>query len=320
MNGPKVQPILDSAQRAASSGDYALAESLLREVVRLQTESLGPKHPDLASTFNNLGVVCDRANKVMQAGHFYREALSIASASLDADDPLVVTSRNNFDEFHRGLGLTTIPMPSEPPPQRAIVTGIAIGIVLLGVVAISLTRAPAERLWAQERREVQERLSEFGDPLLPARPWRRPQGSDPSRQPASETIVERAKPTTDVALARTTISSPPDVHAQLLEASLCQSVSTTDGRWECTPTPGPVTGNVLYFYTRVASSTNTRIHHLWYLNGTLRQDVGLLIHANPSGGYRTYSQRRVEPGEWRIAVVDAGGKILREQNVTVPHE
>jgi hypothetical protein len=105
MSGSPVEPILESAQRAASSGDYALAESLLREVARLQADRLGPQHPDLASTFNNLGVVCERANNLLDAGKFYRQALSIASGCLDADHPLVVTSRNNFNEFHRVLGL-----------------------------------------------------------------------------------------------------------------------------------------------------------------------------------------------------------------------
>jgi len=311
MNGPEVQPILDSAERAASSGNYALAESLLREVARLQAEILGPQHPELASTFNNLGVMCERTNKLMDAGRFYREALSIASASLKAEDPLVVTSRNNFDEFHRGLGLVdraaTIPTSSEFPRQ-AIVAGIAMGVALLAAMAIWFTRAPAQQPTAEDTTIVEHRLSELGDPLVAV------------AAPAKE-VVPAAPVKTTAAPAppvRMTVAPPQKVDARLLEASLCQSLSTSGGRWECTPAPSLAAGDLLYFYTRIAASTSVRVHHRWYRNGTLRQDVGLAIHANPSAGYRTYSQRRLEPGDWRIAVVGADGEVLREERVEVP--
>jgi Protein of unknown function (DUF2914)/Tetratricopeptide repeat len=328
MSGPEVQPILDSAERAASSGDYAHAESLLREVARLQAESLGPKHPDLASTFNNLGVVCERTNKLMDAGRFYREALSIASESLQSEDPLVATSRHNFNEFHRGLGLveiepahdrdivTTIPTSSELPRQ-AIVAGIAIGVALLGAVAIWFTRAPATQPTAEKTTIVDKRLSQFGDPLVPDMPSVPVQDSHPSPPPSTETIVVRPAPAAKAVPARLTIPTPPEVDAQVLEASLCQTLSTAGGRWECTPTPGLAAGDLLYFYTRIASSTSVRIHHRWYRNGTLRQDVGLVVQPNPSAGYRTYSQRRLETGDWRIAVVGADGQVLREETVEV---
>jgi hypothetical protein len=319
MNGPEVQPIIDSAERAASSGDYALAESLLREVARLQAESLGPKHPDLANTFNNLAVVCERANKLVDAGRFYREALSIASASLNAEDPLVVTSRDNCNEFHRGLGLvdhmTTIPASSELPRQ-AIVAGIAMGVALISALTISFLRAPAAKLKAEETTIVQKRLSQFGDPLVPATPAVPSQDRDQSRPRSSETIAGRPTAATEVAPARMATSAPQKVH--VLEASLCNSLSTSSGRWECTPTPTLAAGDSLYFYTRIASSIGVHIHHRWYRNGTLRQDVGLVVHANPSAGYRTYSQRRVETGHWRIALVGADGEVLREESVEVP--
>jgi len=320
MNGPEVQPILDSAQRAAAAGDYALAESLLREVARLQSESLGPKHPDLASTYNNLAVVCERANNLVEAGRFYREALSIASASLNAEDPIVVTSRNNCTEFHRGLGLvdhvTTIP-PSSDVPRHAIIAGIAIGLALLGALAIAFLRAPAAQLKAEETTIVEERLSKFGDPLGPANPSAPSKDPDRARPAASKPSAERRAPAAEAVPSKMTTSTPQKVATKILEASLCGSLSTSGGRWECTPAPAVAAGDLLYFYTRIASSTSISIHHRWYRNGALRQDVGLVVHANPSAGYRTYSRRRLEAGDWRIAVVGADGQILREENIDV---
>ena len=34
-------------------------KKLLRQAARLQEASLGPRHPDLANTLNNLGIVCE---------------------------------------------------------------------------------------------------------------------------------------------------------------------------------------------------------------------------------------------------------------------
>lgn len=325
MNGPEIQAILDSAEQAASSGDYALAESLLRDVARLQAENLGPKHPELASTFNNLGVVCERANKLIDAGRFYREALSIASASLNAEDPLVVTSRNNCNEFHRGLGLvdtdasesvvaTPIPAFSESRRQ-AIVAATTMGVVLLGALTMWVTRSPAER--PQQTRVVEQRLPAFGDPLVPAKRSVSSQHRRPSRAPASKTIIDRPVHAADAAIATMTISAPQKVDARVLEASLCQTLSTSAGGWECTPTSDPGPGEWLYFYTRIAAPTPIRIHHRWYRNGILRQDVALTVEANPAAGYRTYSQRRLETGNWRIIVVGAGDEVLGEENLEV---
>jgi hypothetical protein len=286
----------------------------------------------------------------MDAGQFYREALSIASACLDAADPLVVTSRNNLNEFHRALGLvdteapqnidvampietdapvqtsvepahdrnivTTVPTSSQLPRQ-AIAAGVAMGVALLAALAIWLTRAPAEQPTTEQTRIVEERLSAFGDPLVPVTPSTPSQDNAPSPPPSTETIAERPVPATHDRRAKTTISAPKSVDAKVLEASLCQSLSTSGGRWECTRTSDPEAGDSLYFYSRIAVPTSIRIHHRWFRNGTLRQDVGLVVDANPSAGYRTYSRRRVEAGDWRVAIVDDDGAVLGEETVEV---
>jgi len=350
MSGSRIEPILDSAQRAASSGDYALAETLLREVARLQAESLGPQHPDLASTFNNLGVVCERANNLQDAGKFYRQAFSIASASLDADDPLVITSRNNVNEFYRVLGLVDtaasshadLPapvaeledvlrrtderahdanifttLPASTSMRLAIVPGVAIAVALLSALAIWWTRVPVEP------GTVDQRVSELGDPLVP---MSRSQESTPSQQSISGTMARRPAvekvsppraPSVERAVSTTTAPAPTPGDAKVIELSLCESLSTASGRWECIPTSDPSAGVSLYFYTRIVSPTNSRVYHRWYQNGILRRDVSLAIQANPSAGYRTYSRHRVDPGEWRVAVVDADDAVLGEERVTV---
>jgi outer membrane biosynthesis protein TonB len=111
--------VLESAEKAAASGDFASAEQLLREAARLQEASLGPLHPDLANTLNNLGVVCEVAEKPAEAERYFRRAYDIAMASLDPDHPFVATSRQNLEDFCAAKGLDVVvrvPLPAPVPP------------------------------------------------------------------------------------------------------------------------------------------------------------------------------------------------------------
>src|SRR5437762_2439748 len=98
------QPVIDAAEQAASAGDYASAEQLLREAALLQEASLGPLHPDLANTLNNLGVVCEITEKPADAEDCFRRACTIASTVLEPDHPFVATSRKNLEDFCAARG------------------------------------------------------------------------------------------------------------------------------------------------------------------------------------------------------------------------
>jgi hypothetical protein len=98
------QSVIDAAEQAASAGDYASAEQLLREAALLQEASLGPLHPDLANTLNNLGVVCEITEKPDDAEDCFRRACAIASTVLEPDHPFVATSRKNLEDFCAARG------------------------------------------------------------------------------------------------------------------------------------------------------------------------------------------------------------------------
>lgn len=98
------QSVIDAAEQAASAGDYASAEQLLREAALLQEASLGPLHPDLANTLNNLGVVCEITEKPDDAEDCFRRACAIASSVLEPDHPFVATSRKNLEDFCAARG------------------------------------------------------------------------------------------------------------------------------------------------------------------------------------------------------------------------
>lgn len=98
--------LLDRAERAATAGDLASADELLRGAARIQEEELGPLHPDLANTLNNLAIVAERAGSSNEAEMLYRRAAAIATAALPSDHPMVVASRQNLEDFCRARGVS----------------------------------------------------------------------------------------------------------------------------------------------------------------------------------------------------------------------
>jgi Protein of unknown function (DUF2914)/Tetratricopeptide repeat len=114
----RVQTVVDAAERAAAEKDFAAAERLLREAVGLQEADLGPHHPDLANTLNNLGVVCEMADQPSEAETCYRRAYAIAAAALPPDHPFVTTSRENLTEFCKARGKPIdLPLPARAVPS-----------------------------------------------------------------------------------------------------------------------------------------------------------------------------------------------------------
>ena len=108
------QAVIAAAEQAALAGDYGAAEQLLRAAAELQEASLGPLHPELANTLNNLGVVYEVTSKPDDAERCFRRASTIAAAVLAPDHPFVATSRKNLEDFCAARGITVDP----PAPVR----------------------------------------------------------------------------------------------------------------------------------------------------------------------------------------------------------
>jgi hypothetical protein len=97
--------MLEAAEQAAVADDLASADELLRGAARIQEAELGPLHPDLANTLNNLAIVAEKTGRLDDAETFYRRAVAIASASLPVDHPMIAASRQNLEDFCRARGL-----------------------------------------------------------------------------------------------------------------------------------------------------------------------------------------------------------------------
>src|SRR5215510_10920162 len=112
--GCEARSIIESAEQAAAAGNYVSAEHFLRAAAALQEQTLGPHHPDLANTLNNLGVVCEVTDDPIDAEHYFRRAYTIATATLAPDHPFVATSRKNLHDFCTARGRPVELPPSSP--------------------------------------------------------------------------------------------------------------------------------------------------------------------------------------------------------------
>jgi hypothetical protein len=103
----------------------------------------------------------------------------------------------------------------------------------------------------------------------------------------------------------------------LASVQLCQTFSTSGGRWRCRSAGDSVTPGPIVLYTRVTSPGGGVVVHRWYRGDALRQSVELTVRASATEGYRTYSRQTVNGGDWRVEVRSAAGDLLHEQRFAV---
>jgi hypothetical protein len=113
------QSLIDEAEQAAKTGDYASAERLLREAADLQEYGPAAQRAELANTLNNLGVVCELTDNPVEAERCFRRAYQIAVEVLEPNHPFVTTARKNLEDFCAANGKEPFP-EGEPRPRPAV--------------------------------------------------------------------------------------------------------------------------------------------------------------------------------------------------------
>jgi hypothetical protein len=341
---------LEAAEQAARADNLALANELLRRAARIQEAELGPLHPELASTFNNLAIVAEKTARLDQAETFYRRAVAITSASLPTDHPMSAASRENLEDFCRAHGLpideptqvravdaelmgNATPQPSTSASALASALGVpeqrtpshrvspplawaAIGVVVVATATFLLMRRPSS-----SRETTTAPATELAT---------EPQGADRALPPRSEppvtpAPVEQAQsavvPQSENRDAPTSASAAHSFSSgviTLVTAQLCRTLSTDGAIWRCDPIVDTAARGRLVLYTRVRSPRDAVVVHRWYKGDTLRQSVNLPIRASATEGYRTYSRQTVDdPADWRVEVRSANGDLLHERHFAV---
>jgi len=338
--------LIENAEQAAATGDYASAEDLLREAAALQERTLGPTHPDLANTLNNLGVVCEITDNPIDAEHYFRRAYTIATATLAPDHPFVATSRKNLHDFCAARGRPAELPPSPPgvaawldapagraaPPRESSpsatkqeVTPIArqrslrpLALGALSVIVVLIVILVMARPWGGPAEETTLRPA---TEITPARETAAPVPTPPRSEPIAQP-QPTAKPTqptrseAEAVSAKPTTPARPAVMPTVATAQLCTALRD----WQCEVADSQVPPGPIFFYTQVKSATATTIEHRWYQGDLMRRVVQLPIEANPVVGYRTYSRNTVSSeraGDWRVELWSADGTVLHEERFTV---
>ena len=342
----EARSIIESAEQAAATGNYSSAEKLLREAAALQEQTLGPHHPDLANTLNNLGVVCEMADNPIDAEHYFRRAHTIATATLAPDHPFVVTSRKNLHDFCAARGRPAELKPSPPAtaawleapappaaspressasaekqnvtptPRKRSLRPLALG-ALSGVALLIVILMIAGYWGSGEEETTSPPVSAIAPAGETPAPRPTPSSAEPSARP--EPTAKPVQPTRSEADAVSATPTTPTRSAPVptvVTAQLCTALKS----WQCEAAGREVPPGPMFFYTQVKAATATTIEHRWYQGDRLRQAVQLRIQPNLSAGYRTYSRNTISSeraGDWRVELRSADGTVLHEERFTV---
>jgi len=342
----EARSIIENAEQAAAAGNYSSAEELLREAVALQEQTLGPHHPDLANTLNNLGVVCEITDNPIDAEHYFRRAYTIATATLAPDHPFVAMSRKNLHDFCADRGwpaelppsapqiaawleapaprAAPPPEPSQSPkkqdvtpiPRKRSLRPLALGA--LSGVALLIVILMMARPWGNGAEDTK---SPPATAISPARETPAPRATTPPAEPIArrqptEKPTQPTRSEADAVSARPTTPTRSAAMPTVVTAQLCTALRV----WRCEAAGSQVPPGPMFFYTQVKSATATTIEHRWYQGDRLRQAVQLRIQANPGDGYRTYSRNTISServGDWRVELLGADGTVLHEERFTV---
>ena len=341
-----VRNMLELAEHAATAGNFGSADELLRHAASIQEAKLGPFHPDLASTLNNLAIVAEKTGRPGDAETLYRQAAAIASASLPADHPMVAASRQNLEDFCHARGLPIVepavrasaaqetvlgqedfaravaaPQGKTPTDVRAADSGLAMQAsrslqkVAIGAVILAAAAVLVMQPWSSRETSTRPPTAE---PIPPS-------GAEPGLPRfAVPAPMEQVQPPTPRDKDRGVFSAKPPPPKRSSDAialatvQLCRTLSTSGRNWQCDPAGDSVAPGRIILYTRVRSPHDAVVTHRWYRGQTLRQSVALTIRASVTEGYRTYSRYAVESGgDWRVEVRSAAGDLLHEHRFSV---
>lgn len=351
----KVRHLLDRAEQAAMGGDFVSAEELLKRAATIQEQELGPRHPDLANTLNNLAIVAEKTGRIRDAESLYRRAAAIAGAALPRDHPMVAETKQNLEDFCHAHGVpvdarapvgaaadtgitekpappaTVAPRPNPPPPapvapidvRPAATTGpsshrmawLAVGAVLIVALALLLLRPWSSGESSMQVQSPEPKTARPADAVPP------PTSAAPSSPAPAPAPIGRPSPPKGTPRERdrqVAADQPsPRGAVALAVAQVCRSFSTRSSTWRCDPVGGSVRPGPIVLYTRVKSPRDTAVVHRWYHGNTLRQSVKLAIRGNATEGYRTYSRQTVTDGDWRVEVRSLDGTLLHEERFAV---
>ena len=90
---------------------------IAKKALEVAEQAVGPEHPAVATSLNNLAILYDQQGQYAQAEPLYKRALAVWEKTLGPTHPEVATSLNNLAEFYRTQGQYA---QAEPLYKRAL--------------------------------------------------------------------------------------------------------------------------------------------------------------------------------------------------------
>ncbi|NEQ38190.1 MAG: tetratricopeptide repeat protein, partial [Okeania sp. SIO3I5] len=100
-----------------AQGEYTKAEPLYQKAIAIQRNTLGEKHPDVASSLDNLAGLYKKQGKYIESESVYQKALAIRQQKLGKNHPDVAASLNNLAALYKSQGRYT---EAEPLIQQSL--------------------------------------------------------------------------------------------------------------------------------------------------------------------------------------------------------
>jgi hypothetical protein len=336
-------PLVEAAQQAAAAGDYSEAERLLREAAAIQEVSLGSLHPDLASTLNNLALVCERTNKFDEAESGYRRAHAIAVASLSPRHPFIGISLENLVDFctaheipiWKSPGAASDDETSSPEPEADAQAEPVLAVYTPGRTwfprTIALTTLGVAVVVAVTFAVRGRGTTDAADPLPQVQ---NTSSANDAAAPSTTTpaLIDKPEPTVTLERRADTTSgpverpTPPETSitpapVSVMTAQLCSALEKRGSPdWQCAPVTGDPQPGTYIFYTRLLTNVDTTVEHRWYRGEREHQVRRLRVAASPGTGYRTFSSNTVSAeraGNWKVELRAADGTVLREEHFVI---
>ncbi len=85
-------------------GKFAEAIPLAQQVLAITEKALGPDDPNVATTLNNLALLCNNQRRYADAEPLFKRSLAIREKALGLDDLNVATTLNNLAELYDNQG------------------------------------------------------------------------------------------------------------------------------------------------------------------------------------------------------------------------
>jgi len=78
---------------------YKKAEGSMSIVLEIREEILGPKHPKVASSLNDVAELCHKVQRNKEAERLYQRALQIREEVFGPDHPFTKSIRDNLTQL-----------------------------------------------------------------------------------------------------------------------------------------------------------------------------------------------------------------------------